>query len=88
MAIFIKNNSKRSVIWHLGQPVPTIVKDEGVDNINHIVVDGDELANILAVFVNLPCYRFDDKKDYGTRAYTMTWYGDQAKFIVSNFLKT
>ncbi len=70
MALYITDNNRRDFVWHVGKQNLPVAMSE----IIAIQADGDELEHIKNKMSNIPM----------TDSRCVRWYGDMAKFIVSN----
>lgn len=69
--MYIVTNSGMDEQWHIGERRPDITPS----HVTEVQADGDELTYIGERFTNLPVDRLGS---------VVRWFGDHAKFIVSN----
>jgi hypothetical protein len=67
-------NGRTLYHWHLGEEKPVNVSHVNIREVEEIQADGEELIEVLEKFSNIP----------RTTNRVQRWFGDLAKFIVSN----
>lgn len=82
MSLDIFINDKCVCQWYLswGNHAPDLRKELGVWNTVWVTASGDELGAVTHTFAHLPCLQDNPIRP----GFSMTWWGDHARFIVSN----
>ncbi len=83
MALKINSGSKtlpHISEWNIGEEWPGSIRGEFARNVLEITANGDELNMIVLNFAGIPKLNNSDAYRGET---SLTWYGDDARFIVS-----